>query len=72
VAEGGRALGTLDGKLYGRLYEVKTAGLPLDVVVTIHRVPERPLRYTSASHRMPDAASRAVNAHVERRMRVRG
>ncbi len=43
VAEGGRALGTLDGKPYRRLHEVKTAGLPLDVVVTIHRVPERPL-----------------------------
>ena len=26
VAEGGRALGTLDGKLYRRLYEVKTEG----------------------------------------------
>jgi len=43
VSEGGRTIGTLDRKPYMRLSEVKTAGLPLDVAVTIHRIPERPL-----------------------------
>ena len=43
VSEGGRAIGRLDRKPYKRLHEVRAAGLPLDVAVTIHRIPERPL-----------------------------
>ena len=43
VSEGGRMLGTLERKPYKRLHEVMRAGLPLDVVVTIHRRPEREL-----------------------------
>jgi hypothetical protein len=43
VSEGGRVLGTLERKPYKRLHEVMDAGLPLDVVVTIHRRPEREL-----------------------------
>jgi hypothetical protein len=43
VSEGGRVLGTLKRKPYKRLHEVMRAGLPLDVVVTIHRRPEREL-----------------------------
>jgi hypothetical protein len=43
VSEGGRVLGTLERKPYKRLYEVMGAGLPLDVVVTVHRRPEREL-----------------------------
>lgn len=43
VSEGGRMLGTLERKSYKRLYEVLSAGLPLDVVVTVHRRPEREL-----------------------------
>ncbi len=43
VSEGGRVLGTLKRKPYKRLYEVMGAGLPLDVVVTVHRRPEREL-----------------------------
>src|SRR5690348_9142318 len=43
VSQGGRVLGTLERKPYKRLYEVMGAGLPLDVVVTVHRRPEREL-----------------------------
>jgi hypothetical protein len=43
VSEGGREIGTLDRKPYVRLRELMGAGLPLDAVVTIHRVPGRPL-----------------------------
>src|SRR5258705_13661851 len=43
VSEGGRVLGTLERKPYKRLHEVMGAGLPLDVVVTVHRRPEREL-----------------------------
>ena len=43
VSEGGRVLGTLKRKPYKRLYEIMGAGLPLDVVVTVHRRPEREL-----------------------------
>jgi hypothetical protein len=43
VSEGGRVLGTLDRKPYKRLHEVMGAGLQLDVVVTVHRRPERGL-----------------------------
>jgi len=43
VSEGGRVLGTLKRKPYKRLHEVMGAGLPLDVVVTVHRRPEREL-----------------------------
>jgi hypothetical protein len=43
VSQGGRVLGTLERKPYKRLYEVMGAGLPLDVVMTVHRRPEREL-----------------------------
>jgi hypothetical protein len=43
VSEGGRAIGALAGKSYERLHELMRAGLPLEVVVTIHRRPGRPL-----------------------------
>jgi hypothetical protein len=43
VSEGGRVIGTLVGKSYKRLHELMRAGLPLDVVVTIHRMLGRPL-----------------------------
>lgn len=43
VSEGGRAIGTLGKKPYKRLHEVLAAGLPLSVVITMHRRPDRPL-----------------------------
>lgn len=43
VQDGGRPVGRLPVKAYRRLHEVMAAGLPLDVVATIHRRPERPL-----------------------------
>lgn len=43
VSEGGRTIGTLASKSYQRLHELMRAGLPLEVVVTIHRRPGRPL-----------------------------
>ena len=43
VSERGRTIGTLASKPYKRLHELMRAGLPPDVVVTIHRRPGRPL-----------------------------
>lgn len=43
ASEGDRVIGTLASKSYMRLHELMRAGLPLEVVVTIHRRPGRPL-----------------------------
>lgn len=43
VSDGGHAIGTLVSKPYKRLHELMHAGLPLEVVVTIHRRTGRPL-----------------------------
>jgi hypothetical protein len=43
VSEADQVIGALAGKSYKRLHELMRAGLPLDVVVTIHRRPGHPL-----------------------------
>jgi hypothetical protein len=44
VTDSGWVIGTLPRKPYRRLAEAQAAGFPLDVTVTIHRAPDRPLR----------------------------